>query len=134
MLSRIWAAEFRSAKDLLGAYLVMIPELIPTLYDDGLRAAHLGADAPFFDALIEAALSEEQGANQAGTIMSMSHRVDQRERLPNRRAQEVRAVEHGTPDSRFPDGRRAAALISTNRLGTCVDDVLRDSAIREEAR
>jgi hypothetical protein len=57
-----------------------------------------------------------------------------RERLKNRRSHEVFAVEHGTMKftagiGRFPDGRLAELFITTNKLGTGVDVVLRDSAI-----
>src|SRR5450631_3088684 len=57
-----------------------------------------------------------------------------RERLPNRRPHEVFTVEHGTMKftagvGRYEDGKLAELFISTNKLGTGVDVVLRDSGI-----
>jgi hypothetical protein len=55
-------------------------------------------------------------------------------RLANRRAHEVVAFEHGAMKftagvGRFPDGKLAELFVTTSKLGTGVDVVLRDSAI-----
>jgi len=64
----------------------------------------------------------------------VSHRADQRKRLPQRRSHEVFAVEQEGMKftagiGRFPDGGLAELFVSTEKLGTLFDTVMRDSAI-----
>jgi hypothetical protein len=66
--------------------------------------------------------------------MSIPHDADQRKRLPQRRSHEVFAIEHEGMKftagiGRFPNGGLAELFVSTEKLGTLFDTVMRDAAI-----
>jgi ribonucleoside-diphosphate reductase alpha chain len=57
-----------------------------------------------------------------------------RERLPDRRGHELVKLEHGgfrltVGVGRYDDGRLAEVFVNTDKLGTAIDTVLKDSAI-----